>query len=188
MEATLHGQEEIMRYLVNFNTLLGFEIDDLDDAGRNVLFYLVEHKNMDLLEFLLNCGVLIEPANDGRTLIMTAALKNNEVLIKYLVENADKLGLDINEKDGKGRNCLFYCITGSTIAIFQYLMTKGVPIQTGSDGVTLMMQAVAKNKADFLHHLIDNSEVYGLGIDTRDKDGWNAMLYAVASGHLHLFK
>ena len=188
MEAVLQNQSEIVEYLAQYSHLVDLDVDELDQAGRNVLFYLMDHGTTEMLELLLTLGVSIEPANDGRTLLMSAALKGNDVLIRYLVEHADKLGLNLNEKDERGRNCLFYCITGSTTDMLEFLINNGVNVENTTDDVTLIMQAVAKNRPEMLVSLIHNVEELDYDVNSRDKDGWNALLYAAASGHLHLFK
>ena len=115
-----------------------------------------------MLEFLLTEGAPITPCHDGRTLLMTATLKDNRAIIGYLVKHADKLGLDVRQKDNKGRNALFYCITGSELDVLDTLLRHGVPVEPSVDGVTLLMQAVAKHREDFLQSLLTDLKV-GLG-------------------------
>ena len=184
----LSFQLEIVQYIVQYNDMLQLPLDALDIAGRNVLFYALNHSSTEVLEFLLHFDVPIEPANDGRTLLMSACLANNLPIVHYLVQNATKLGLDIHETDMKGRNCLFYAITAGDFDLFEFLRSSGAKIMTSSDGVTIIMQAVAKNRSNLLAHFLKNSSEFGVDINHKDCDGWNAMLYAVASGHVHLFE
>ena len=48
--------------------------------------------------------------------------------------------LNVNEVDNKGRNALFYAITGGSIILLQRLVTSGVKIQASTDGITVLMQ------------------------------------------------
>ena len=178
---------EIMQYLVQYHDVLELDLDALDIAGRNVLFYALSHSSPEVLEFLLHFDVRIEPANDGRTLLMSACLANNLEIVRYLVTNSVKLGLDIQQLDMKGRNALFYAITVGDLDLFQYLHAQGIRVVTSSDGVTIVMQAIAKNRSNLLAYFLKNTELFKVDVNQKDCDGWNAMLYAVASGHLHLF-
>ncbi len=191
MECVHHHQLEIGQYLLQGLPIPPIDPKAKDKNGRNVLFYLVENDNTDLLEYLLGQGVGIEPADDGRTLLMVGTLNNNKSLVKYLVENANKLDLDVNEKDNKGRNCLFYCITGADEDLFDYLVNNGVKIEASSDGITPLMQSVAKNKYNFTYHLLtrkDDLLFCDIDVNVKDNDGWTPALYAIAGGHLNVFE
>ena len=188
MEASHHEQTEIVYYLLEeFVGELPFSVHEHDAFGRNVLFYLVENKTTTILQLLLYRGVSIEPADDGRTFLMVAVLKNNKTLVRYLLENANKLGLNPNEKDKKGRNCLFYCITGGDVHLFEMLIERGVQVDVSEDGINVLMQGVAKQKRDFTEHILSKKNAYGIGVNTTDRDGWSALLYSVASSNMEIF-
>lgn len=188
IEAAHHEQTDIVYYILEeYQKKLTFSVHDQDNLGRNILFYLVENKSTKILELLLYYGVRFEPADDGRTFLMNATLKNNKTLVKYLLEYGNKLGLNPNEKDKKGRNALFYCITGGDVHLMQMLISHGVNVETSADGITVLMQAVAKQKWGFTEHILQYKEDYGIMINARDKDGWDALLYSVASGNLDIF-
>ncbi|KAK2162602.1 hypothetical protein LSH36_95g02008 [Paralvinella palmiformis] len=188
MEAVLHGHVDMVHYLIRYDKILGLSPDDVDVMGRNSLFYLVNSDNLRLLEILLEWGVLIAPSNDGRTILMNAALKCNKTLVRYLVTNSHKLGLNLDERDNKDRNCLFYCVTGGDLDLFDFLLDSGIEPSTSDDDVTLLMQAVAKNRADFTLNILQQNGCHVIDVNALDKDGWDALLYAVASGHVHLFR
>ena len=189
IEAAHHEQTEIVYYLLEeYPKQLSFSVCDQDNMGRNVLFYLVENKSTKILELLLYHGVPIEPADDGRTFLMTATLKNNKTLVKYLLEHANKLGLNPNERDKKGRNALFYCITGGDVHMFEMLIAHGMTVSPSADGITVLMQGVAKQKTDFTELILRHKENYDIDVNARDKDGWGALLYSVASGNLDIFR
>lgn len=188
MEAAHHCNKDMVRYLTQYHKLVGIDLSATDDVGRNVLYYTLEDSDTDNLELLILNGVTLARMHDGRTLLMSATLKKNTVIVKYLAENSNKLALDINEKDDKGRNCLFYCITGGDIELFEYLLSQGVCVESSSDSVTLLMQAVAKYRMDFTCYLLEHSSRHSLDINAQDADGWNAVFYSVASGYTELFE
>ena len=47
--------------------------------------------------------------DDGRNLLMSAALNSNSTIVHYLVNNAESCQIDVNEKDLKGKymQCVF---------------------------------------------------------------------------------
>lgn len=188
MEAAHHCNGEMVRYLTQYHNLVGIKLNHIDNVGRNVLFYLLDDSDTKSIELLLDHNVPIEAMNDGRTLLMAATLKRNTTIVKYLTENANKLGININEKDQKGRNCLFYCITGGDVELFEYLLSQGVCIEASSESVTLLMQAVAKYRLDFTCYLLEHTKKCELDINAQDVDGWNAVFYSVASGYAELFE
>ena len=188
MEAVHHGHVGMVQYLVENQGSLGCDVNDVDHAGRNVLFYCCEGNHVGLLEYLVNKGAEIKPASDGRTLLMVATLKNNTTMVKHLLGNAMRFGLDVNERDSKGRNAMFYCITGGDLKLFHLLRELGVRVEASGDGITPLMQAVAKGQVEFTQHLLENAAKYAIDIKQMDKDGWNVLFYAVAGGQLPLFK
>ena len=183
MEAVSHEQEEMVHYLLCYHQTLNIHIHRCDDSGRNVLFYLSHTGQIEMLEELVQCGVKVLPASDDRTLLMAACLHNNHKLVNYLLKHRKRLNLDINATDDKGRNVLFYCITGGDIKLFKALIEQGVRIQTSSEGITLLMQAVAKQRRDYIEHFLSSPKDTFLDIQAKDKDGWNAIFYAVASNY-----
>jgi ankyrin repeat protein len=188
MEAVHQRRIDIIRYITQNQYALDIGLHDLDSSGRNVLFYTSEHDNTDVLVFLLKFGIPVSPSDDGKTLLMVALLKGSFSCVRYLVDNSAKLGVSLNAVDDKGRNCLFYCITGGDVDTFLRLLSAGVTITPSADGISLLMQAVAKARHDFVEHLLESQASYRIKINDRDKDGWNALMYAVAGGHLDLFK
>ena len=85
--------------------------------------------------------------------------------------------MDINDTDNKGRNVLFYCVTGSDVAMLEHLVTSGVQVKSSTDGITVLMQAVAKQRMDFTRLLLDKAVKYNIDINEKDKDGWCAVMY-----------
>ncbi len=66
-----------------------------------------------------------------------------------LHDDRDELLLDLNEVDGKGRNALFYCITGSDVTMLDRLVAAGVKVAPSTEGITVLMQVrVGENSAN----------------------------------------
>ncbi|CAH1796499.1 unnamed protein product [Owenia fusiformis] len=187
MEAVQNGFQHIVEYIITAMTE-SVNINQRDKNGRNVLFYAVESGVLPILEMLLRKVALIETADDGRSLTMVSALKGHGHIARYLLINHHNLGIDVNEKDTKGRNVLFYCVTGGDLNLFTTFLRHGVRVESSTDGITILMQAVAKGQMEFTLYILNNISRIGLDINQQDKDGWNALFYGIAGGHLELFK
>ena len=72
--------------------------------------------------------------------------------------------------------------------IFDFLASNGVRIDPSNDDVTLLMQAVAKKRPEFVAYLLDNANKCDLDVNARDLDGWDACFYACASSQVNVFK
>ena len=52
----------------------------------------------------------------------------------------DELMVNVNDVDNKGRDVLFYCITGSDVQMLDYLVSAGVNIKASTEGISILMQ------------------------------------------------
>ncbi|XP_064652201.1 serine/threonine-protein phosphatase 6 regulatory ankyrin repeat subunit A-like isoform X2 [Lineus longissimus] len=187
MEAAHHGHFEMVKYFVENSEKLGLDVNAFDAKGRNTLFYCAEGGRDDIFQFLVTRATTIRPADDGSTILMVSALKGHHQMVQYLLDNTENLGIDINRKDNKGRNCLFYCVSGGNIDIFDNILRHDALVVASDDGVTLLIQAAGKSEVAFGQHLLDRAENIGLDVHAKDKDGWNALFYCIASGNMELF-
>jgi len=61
--------------------------------------------------------------------------------VNYLLTRSAKLGLDlVSETDNAGRNCLFYCVSGSDVDMFDLLVSRGCTVRPSMSGQTPLMQ------------------------------------------------
>lgn len=188
MEAVHNKQSETVKYLLEAFITPPVDIHGKDAHGRNSLLYATEHESVDIMKYLLDYGIRDEPATDGRTVLMMCALSGNTTMLKFLLANSLFYHIKLNALDNRGRNCLFYCINGCNEATFDDLVRHGVSVTTSDDGITALMQTVAKNKYQFVKHLLSKKVEYDLDINAMDKDGWSAMLYSIAAGRVDLFE
>ncbi len=108
MEAVDKGRQEMVEYLVKMASTLDLDLNHRDKDGANVLFYSVAGGHLSLLKFLLNAGCNVEADNNGRTLVMQAAMSGHAQILQYLVLHADSLNIDVHALDKQGKNALFY--------------------------------------------------------------------------------
>ncbi|XP_074657107.1 uncharacterized protein LOC141910276 [Tubulanus polymorphus] len=186
MEAAHHGHFEMVKYFIANEKQLGMSKNDFDSKGRNVLFYVSEGGHVDVFQYLIQQGITVRPALDGSTVLMEACLKRHAHMVEYFLDNASKIGVDLNKCEKHGRNALFYAISGGNVDIFDRLVQKGVEVVTSDQGVNLFIQSAAKGDIEFVRHLYEKSGSLGLDVHATDQDGWNALFFAVARGNLEL--
>ncbi|XP_013419247.1 serine/threonine-protein phosphatase 6 regulatory ankyrin repeat subunit B [Lingula anatina] len=186
MEGCYHGHTAIVLFLMQNAQSVNINITEKDKNGRNALYYCCEGEQLELFDTLTKKGVPIEYAAESRNLLMLSALKPNVKVMEHLLKSARDLGIDINEKDTKGRNCLFYCATSGDVSVFQLLIKYGVKIENSNDGVSLLMQASGKGQQSLTQYLLDHADTLKIDTCAKDKDGWNCLFYGVAGGHVDI--
>ena len=108
MEAVDKGKKEMVEYLVRMSKTIDLDLHHRDKEGANVLFYCAGGGHVALLRTLLKAGCHVQNDNSDRNLLMQAALAGHSQTVQFLVVNAATLGLQLQHRDTKGRNVLFY--------------------------------------------------------------------------------
>ena len=71
---------------------------------------------------------------------------------------------------------------------FKYLLKRGARVCSALNGSTMLMEAVDKDKGEFVRQILSTSKTLGIDVNQRDKDGNGALFYAAAAGNTELFK
>lgn len=148
MEAAFEGHLAMVSYLVNNARHLRISLNQQDSASRSALFYALESSQIPVVNYLLSKGAKPTTADHNKTVLMCACLKNNPSVVKYCLQNMSTLGLTHSDLDNKGRNALFYAVTGGNIDVLRQLMDAGATVQASPDGINLLMQAAGKKQLD----------------------------------------
>lgn len=148
MEAAYEGHMNMVQHLIERTKELRVNLHQVDSANRNALYYAFENSHLNVVKYLLSAGSRLEPTDHNKTVLMSACLKANMKVVKYCLENSDILGLNTQDQDDKGRNCLFYAVTGGNVEILQYLINSGAKVLSSPDGINLLMQAAGKKQLD----------------------------------------
>lgn len=138
----------MVRYLVTGARDLRINIDQCDNVRRTALFYAFENSQLTVVQFLLSHGAKLHPADHNKNIIMCACLKNNVTVLSYCLRNLEQLGLSLSDEDDKGRNVLFYAVTGGNSEALELLIQAGACVQASPDGINLLMQAAGKRQLD----------------------------------------
>ena len=132
---------------------------------------------MDTFKFLLKRGSTICATVNGSTVLMEAVVRNRPDFVDYLVANADKLGLDLQVRDKKGSNVLFYAASVGNPEIFHRLVEAGCPVESDVCHRTVLMQAALSAHSDMVKYLALTADSINLCVTQEDEDGRNALFY-----------
>ena len=83
------------------------------------------------------------------------------------------------------KSCVFL---GNHLEAFKHLIKKGAKLCTSNNGHTVLMEAVGKNRPDFVHYLTTGASTLGIDINQKDKEGNNVLFYTAAGGNLNLLQ
>jgi len=99
--ACIHGNENIIKYLVE----IGTNINEKKGNGETPLFDACKRGNKAIVKYLVERGADINEENIlNETSLFNACEKGNEAIIKYLVEYV----IDINKENRIGRTPFFF--------------------------------------------------------------------------------
>ncbi|WP_299677212.1 ankyrin repeat domain-containing protein [uncultured Tenacibaculum sp.] len=152
------------------------------DAISYALLETSDVVSNDIIKYLLTIkgNGVNKLTHDGRTYVFWAAYKDRLDLVKYLVAKGAKLDVI----DSHGYTALNFAVsTGvKNIALFDYLVSKGVDVKKDKDlhGANALLLAIPTQK-DF--KLIDYFVSKGLSLNATDNDGNGAINYAAKKGN-----
>ena len=112
MQAVSKHRYDFVFYLCDHAAELGLNVNSSDRNGWNAVMYAASSGQLDVLDLLITRGVQRRVANDGRSILMQAALIGDVDMIEYLLDWRMNLELDTRHTDIDGWNCLYYAIQG----------------------------------------------------------------------------
>jgi len=67
---------------------------------------------------------------------------------------------------------------------FKFLLKRGDTVCAAVDGTTVLLEAIARRRPDFVRYLVMNASKLGLDVPrTRDSHGRSALFHAIAAGN-----
>jgi ankyrin repeat protein len=115
-----------------------------------------DDKNSKLVNKLVNYA-----DNNGKTILMDIVQKNKIDLVDYIL----KFKVDINHKDKKNQNVLFYCKNVNMFNKFYYMGADSTLINTDGNNILMVLSNKKIFNVDLYKKLIAD------GVDINKKDG-----------------
>ena len=160
------------------------EIQIKCNKGWTVLHYSAQSGNLELFEFLLKNGSLIDEKTKNKCNCLHIAASNGHLnLCKRLVEN---YSFDIFMTDAKGWNALHYAAKSGNLELFHFFIKKGSDVYSKTKINSNCLHITASNGCLKLFKTL--VEAYKFDIFTKDDRGWTVLNKAAKGGDLKLFQ
>lgn len=130
-------------------------------------------KDWSAVKELLASGTAVDTKDErGRTILMLAAVQNNEELFDFLIAK----GANPNARSLEGETPLLMAAKAGSKKMVDYLIEKGAdPAATDNFGRTTLMYAAASGNVDLVKFFLDK----GAELNALDKYNHNALVFAV---------
>lgn len=192
--ACLHGNLEILKYLISMKIANGLHLDELNNNEENSLWmvckgghlesylYLMEIHKFDLnqcdiseAQSPLHCACLHQADNPENS-------HQRIEIVKHLVNN----GADLHKQDLNGYTALHLAIGSNLVEVVKFLISKGSIVnQRNKFGETaLFMAAEFETDMEIVKLLVEN----GAELDARDHHGSTPLFNALKLKNLELTK
>ena len=173
LTAASYSSENLFTYL---NKKLGFNIRDLSLGGRNCFLVAAAHGRINVMRYLnTEYSKLKNSKDNDNDTALTLAVQFAELeTVQFLVE---KIELDINEIDLRGRNCFLIAAERGKIKIMRYLNFRNSELKNSKDNDYETALTLAVRFADFetVKFLIEEIEI---DINQTGRNGRNCFLEA----------
>jgi ankyrin repeat protein len=176
MERSSDSGVEIMRILI----AAGANLRATDITGRTAMLHLSQYSRSvsDRFKVLIAAGANVNtPDYNGQTPLMMVSGWYTEPQVRTLLD----AGASINAKDKDGKTALLYAVSqnyATPAAVTKTLIAAGANVNeaTANGQTPLMLAAKQRDSLETIQALLK----HGAAIDPKDKQGQNALMYAVS--------
>lgn len=148
-----------------------------------ICFYSsIDGGHLDLLDFLVSCGIPCIKDNNGMSSLMQACQAGHHLIVDFFLERCSTLNLDINEKDRKGDNALCYAVRSERLDIVKNLLNRGSEVVTNKEGINVLAQCLNNGQHSIAQTILNGPADLQRAIMGRDEKGRTILHHLVASG------
>jgi len=153
------------------------DINAVDPDGRSPIFYAIEKKDIDLVNFFLSLGANPNVVdNEGQTPLGLCIKNNDPKIAEILAAN----GADIHKPIPFAENSTPAIIALETNpAIFKAILNPTTINSTDSSGKTILHKAVITGNMNAVTEILTVASSSSALINKKDNDGKNAVDYAL---------
>ena len=179
--AASKGRFNLIKSILKYYLL---EIEIKCNKGWTVLHYSAQSGNLELFEYLLKNGSLIDEKTKNKCNCLHIAASNGHLnLCKRLLDN---YSFDIFMTDAKGWNALHYAAKSGNLELFHFFIKKGSDVYSKTKINSNCLHITASNGCLKLFKTL--VEAYKFDIFTKDDRGWTVLNKAAKGGDLKLFQ
>ena len=141
---------------------------------------------MAVLQYLLEQGIPLVADVAGKNNLMQAARAGNHDVTQYLLTHKDTLRLDINARDARGENALFYGARSRSVPVVETLLAHHVTISENEAGVNVLSQSMCDRNALIASAILRNPATQADAVNGKDVKGRTVLHHLVEKGDLDL--
>jgi len=175
LDAIKNGEVEKVKKLVEQDKVdINAAVDKYDSA-----IWLAMYSNRpDIVKYLINKGADVKkPSKYGKLLIVEAASKGYENIVRMLVE---KKKVDVNAKDSYGETALWGAWNAGQIRIVEFLANHGADLNLkDKNGRVILIEAILTGNNNLVELFLEK----GADVNMNGPDGENSLIKAVAKGY-----
>jgi len=170
------ANERINLAMVELLVSFGADVNAIQNDGTSVLMWAVKYASLDIVKLLIEKGAQIDPIEKSKSVnvsvIHNALLSANEEIVNLILNKATQFDF----KDRSGKTPLMIASERGLIDAVKALLNKKANLHETDDYYqrTALHEAVIHGYDDIALILIEA----GANIETKDKDGKNALNYA----------
>lgn len=149
--AASSGNLEIVKLAIQ----KGADYKAINAYGKNLLLIGADHSNLSIVQYAIS-ELKMNPltkSSSNENALMLASEGKNVTLISYLLDQ----GININEKDNKGRTAIFHSLENRNQEAFYFLKDKNADLTVvDASGNTLLNYAAKNKRSDICTWLLNN--------------------------------
>ncbi|ORX45132.1 ankyrin [Anaeromyces robustus] len=181
LKAIIKGDYEIIKLLINYGKKkkIDININEKDECGNYPLISSVNNNDLDTVMLLLNYALdnkkdINVTDKEGLNPLMISYSRNFYKIFKYLLKF-----YDINIKDSKGRNILFYAINKRDVKTTENLINMGADINSeDNEGVSIIDYAIQWGAIEIVKILLKRNN---LPLNKRNSKGKTILINIINS-------
>ena len=135
-----------------------------------------------MLDYLISCDIPLVVDNNKMTNLMQACQDGNQIIVDYLLEHAQKLGLNVNDRDCNGENALFHAVRSRRLDIVKNLLNRGAEVITNNSGINALAQCMDAGQHVISQTILTGPADLASSMKGRDARGRTVLHHLVASG------
>ena len=153
----------------------------------SLLHTTIINDSIHQLRMYLTVGVKVDVRDaQGRTPLMVACFMTNKKRRRIACELLLAHGANVDLRDKFKRTVLMYaCSTRNIFLLRELLQYIDTDLnKTDNDGNTCLMYAAIEGDIEVMKLILEPFEIYGIGLDLRNKRGFTAYLLALKNGNV----
>ena len=201
--ASRKGHTDIVKLIFEKSEERQIDLNAVCDKNINVFGWAIWSHNDDLLDFLINNHYKYSIATDGLvhgfnirggSLFTLACRLKNLKAVSYFLENSKELGIDLNQKDQRGRSGLYVACMHGCIEIVKLLAenaaSKGINTEdtTANFNSNALIISAKFNRVAVVEYILSHREMFKCNVHDIHLNGRTVFMTACSEDSIDAAK